>query len=117
MSRLLVITRPELESGFHLAGVEAFAPTDLESVQELVLSWLETKETGLLAIDDGWVSLMETNILKNLEESTNLLFIAIPGGPALGAEASRHYQIAEMIRRAIGFHITFKSDEEQEVIC
>ena len=113
MSRLLVITRPELEPGFHLAGVEAFAPPDVESVQELVLSWLENKETGLLAIDDGWLSLMENNILTNLENSAYLLFIAIPGGPAMGAEASRQYQIAEMIRRALGFHITFKSDDEQ----
>jgi len=110
MSRLFVVTRPELVSGFHLAGVDAYGPVDVESAQEMIASWLESSETGLLAIDDGWLSLMEGNIVKNLEESPNLLYIAIPGGPALGTESSRQHRIAEMIRRAIGFHITFKGD-------
>ncbi len=113
MSHLLVITRPELAPGFHLAGVAAYAPSDVETAQEVVLSILESKDIGLLAIDDGWLSLMDANIVKNLEEATNLLFIAIPGGPALGAEASRQYRIAEMIRRAIGYHITFKGEDGQ----
>jgi vacuolar-type H+-ATPase subunit F/Vma7 len=110
MSRLFVLTRPELVSGFHLAGVDAYAPADVESAQDMITSWLESRETGLLAIDDGWLSLMEPLIVKNLEESPNLLYITIPGGPALGREASRQYRIAEMIRRAIGFHITFKGE-------
>jgi len=32
----------------------------------------------------------------------------------LGPEASRRHRIAEMIRRAIGFHITFKGEEAEE---
>jgi vacuolar-type H+-ATPase subunit F/Vma7 len=113
MSRLLVVTRPELVSGFHLAGVNAYGPADIESAQEMIAFWLQSGESGLLAIDDGWLSMLDVAMVKELEESPNLLYIAIPGGPALGLEASRQYRIAEMIRRAIGFHITFK-DESKE---
>lgn len=113
MSRLFVVTRPELVSGFQLAGVDAYGPADVETAQEMIASWLEAGETGLLAIDDGLLSLMETDFIKCLEESPNLLYIAIPGGPALGLEASRQHRIAEMIRRAIGFHITFKGEERE----
>jgi vacuolar-type H+-ATPase subunit F/Vma7 len=38
MSSLLVVTRPALVTGFHLAGVEAFGVDDVESAQELIKS-------------------------------------------------------------------------------
>jgi hypothetical protein len=47
-----------------------------------------------------------------MESTGKIPYLAIPGGAPLGQEASRKYQIAEMIRRAIGFHITFKGEEE-----
>lgn len=111
MSRLIVITHPELVPGFQLAGVDAYGPADVETTQEMITSWLEAGETGLLAIDNGLISLIATDVVKSLEESPYMLYIAIPGGPELSLEASRQYQIAEMIRRAIGFHITFKGEE------
>ena len=111
MSRLLVITRPSLVHGFHLAGVEAFSAEDVETAQELIESWLEAGEAGLLAIDDGLLAHMDPILLKRLESSENLPMLAIPSGKPIGPEVSRRYRITEMIRRAIGFHITFKSEE------
>ncbi len=111
MSRLLVITRPTLVSGFQLAGVDAYGAEDVETAQELISGWLEAGEVGLLAIDDGLLARMDPLILKHLETSDRLPYLAIPGGEPLGPEASRKHRIAEMIRRAIGFHITFKGEE------
>lgn len=113
MSRLFMVTRPELVTGFQLAGVDAYGPADIESAQELIAAWLEAGETGLLAIDDGLLALMDLEFIKRLEDSPDLLYVAIPSGPALGPEASRQHRIAEMIRRAIGFHITFKGEENE----
>lgn len=111
MSRLLVITRPSLVHGFHLAGVEAFSAEDVETAQEIIESWLEGGEAGLLAIDDGLLDHMDPILLQRLESSENLPVLAIPGGEPIGPEVSRRYRITEMIRRAIGFHITFKGEE------
>lgn len=113
MSRLLVITRPSLVYGFQLAGVEAFSAEDVETAQELIESWLEAGEAGLLAIDDGLLAHLDPVLLKRLESSENLPVLAIPGGEPMGAEVSRRHRIAEMIRRAIGFHITFKGEEAE----
>jgi V/A-type H+-transporting ATPase subunit F len=113
MSRLLVITRPNLVDGFRLAGVEAFAAEDVETVQDLIESWVEAGETGLLAIDDGFLEHINPVVMKRLEATEQLDYLAIPGGKPLGLEASRRQRLAQQIRRAIGFHITFKGEESQ----
>jgi vacuolar-type H+-ATPase subunit F/Vma7 len=108
MSRLLIITRPSLVAGFHLAGIEAWAAEDVETAQELVCSWLDSDEVNLLAIDDGLLERMDPDLVKRLDASLSLSYLAIPGGQPLGPEASRWHRIAELIRHAVGFHITFK---------
>lgn len=112
MSQLFVITRPGLVPGFQLAGVDAHGVEDVETAQELIEKWMIAGEVGLLAIDDGLLAHMDATFLQRLASSENLLFLAIPGGGALGPEASQRHRIATLIRRAIGFHITFKGEEE-----
>jgi vacuolar-type H+-ATPase subunit F/Vma7 len=112
-SKLLVITRPELVPGFQLAGVDAFGAADIDAAQEMIEIWWQTGERGLLAIDDGLLEKFPSDFIKRLEANSNIPYIAIPGGKPLGPEASRRYRIAEMIRRVIGFHITFKGEEKE----
>ena len=113
MSRLLILTRPSLVPGFRLAGVETFGVEDVETAQELIEGWLEAGEVGLLAIDDGLLARMDPALIKRLEAAEGLPYLAIPGGQPLGPLASRRYRIAEMIRRAIGFQITFRGEETE----
>jgi len=114
MSQLFIVTRPSLVNGFHLAGVDAYGVEDIESAQELIDKWLNAGEVGLLAIDDGLLAHMEAAFLRRLNEYEHLPYLAIPGGQPLGPEASRRHRIAALIRRAIGFHITFKGDKEED---
>lgn len=114
MSQLFVVTRPALVPGFQLAGVDAHGVDDVETAQELIDNWITAGEVGLLAIDDGLLAHMEAPFLKRLSTCEGLPFLAIPGGQPLGPEASQKNRIASLIRRAIGFHITFKGEEESE---
>lgn len=111
MSRLLIITRPAYVPGFRLAGVDVFGAEDVEMAEELIREWLRAGETGLLAIDEGILERMDPGVIKQLRVAEQLPYLAIPGGEPLGPEASRRARIASMIRRAIGFHITFKGQE------
>jgi len=113
MSQLFIVTRPSLVTGFRLAGVDAYGAEDVESAQELIGKWLKDGEVGLLAIDDGLLAHMNTAFLRRLDAYENLPYLAIPGGQPLGPEASRRHRIAALIRRAIGFHITFRGEEEE----
>ncbi len=107
MSRLLVITRPDLVLGFQLAGVDAFAAEDGEAAGVLVAEWLDAREAGLLAIDERLLSSLKHGVRERLESSDHLLYLAIPSGERVSERRSRQQQIAQMIRRAIGVHITF----------
>lgn len=113
MSRLIVLTRPDLVSGFQLAGVDAYGAEDVETAQEMIEAWWKAGETGLLAIDDGLLEKMDSIFVKRMDAFETIFYVAIPAGESLGPEASRRYRMAEMIRRAIGFHITFKGEESE----
>jgi vacuolar-type H+-ATPase subunit F/Vma7 len=112
MSHLYVVTRPSLVPGFQLAGVDAHGVEDVETAQELIEKWMTAGEVGLLAIDDGLLMHMNAGFLQRLASSEKLPYLAIPGGEPLGPEVSQRQRIAALIRRAIGFHITFKGEEE-----
>lgn len=114
MSRLVILTRSELVPGFQLAGVDVFAADDIEGAEDLIEHWLEAGEVGLLAIDDGILERLNPSLLLRMESTEQMPYIPIPGGRPLGPEAARRHRIAEMIRRAIGFHITFKGEEIEE---
>lgn len=107
MSRLLVLTRNSLVPGFQLAGVDAYGAEDYETAQEMIATWIDGGETGLLAIDDGLFEHLEPAIQRRMDAYDQMPYLVIPGGSAMGAEASRRQRIALTIQRAIGFHITF----------
>lgn len=113
MSRLLIVTRPALLPGFRLAGVDAYAAEDVETAEEYIKTWLDSGEVGLLAIDDGLIAHMDRALLGRLAAADHLPYLMIPGGGPLGPGVSRRHRIAEMIRKAIGFHITFKGEERE----
>jgi len=101
MSRLIVLTRPELLAGFQLAGVDVYSAEDVEGAQELVEQWLKAGEAGLLAIDDGLLERMEPALIHRLDAPGQLPYLPIPGGQPLGPEASRKHRIAELISPTI----------------
>ena len=92
--------------------MDAHSAEDAETAQELIAKWLDTGETGLIALDDGLLEHLDENFLKRLSASERLLYLPIPGGKPLGPEASQRHRITALIRKAIGFHITFKGEEE-----
>ena len=112
MSRLLVITRPPLLPGFELARVDAFAVEDVDTAEELIEELLASEETGLLAIDEDIFAHIDPALTRRLDAADHLPYLPIPGGQPLGPEFTRKYRLAEMIRRAIGFHVVFKGEEE-----
>ena len=113
MSRLLIITRPEVVTGFQLSGVEAYGVKDVESAEELISSWLDAGETGLLAIDNDVFLRMDAGLVRRLQAAENLFYLAIPSGTSSEQVTSRQDYLTEMIRQAIGFHITFKGEESE----
>lgn len=114
MSRLIVITRPALQTGFLLAGVDAYPAEDVETVEEIIERLIAGGEVELLAIDNGLLNRMDPGFLSKVRSAEKIYMIAIPGGEPLGPEASRRYRIAEIARRVIGFSAVFREEREEE---
>lgn len=114
MNRLMVITRPELVDGFSLAGVEAWAAEDVHSAAQRIQDCLDLGEDCLLAVDEAFLQKMEPSILRQLENDNHVLCIAIPGSEGLAEAVYQRNRIAELTRRAIGFHSIFKTEPVEE---
>lgn len=111
MSRLLIVTRPSLVPGFQLAGVEAFAASNATEAQQLIAKWLDAGEVGLLAVDEAFLASFDPGFLQRLSAAGQLPHIALPDDRSTGAELSGRSRIARILRRAIGFHITFQGEQ------
>lgn len=113
MSHLVVLVRPELATGFQLAGVETHPARDIETAEALLKSWLNQEQAGLLAIDAGLLNHLNAGLLRRLENSARLRHIPIPGGQDLGRDIARRHRIAELLHRAVGFHIAFAGEKAE----
>jgi len=113
VSRLWVIVRHSLETGFQLAGVETYGAEDVETAEELINAWLDEGETGLLAIEDNLMANMDRAIIRRLDASGNQFNVTIPGDGSEGQAVTRSARIASMIRRSVGVRITFRHEKNE----
>ncbi len=108
MGRLMVITTPDLAPGFELAGVETFAVETVDQAESLLDQLLSGDEASLIVVRQGLLEAMGTRLQRQVSRSYRPVVIAIPGGiPTIASSGRRQRYISELIRRAIGFRITF----------
>jgi V/A-type H+-transporting ATPase subunit F len=111
VSRLLIVTRPSLADGFRLAGVEAYAAASAVAAQKLIAGWIEAGESGLLAVDTELLEGLPPAFRRRLDAAVQLPYVALPVGQAPGQEGAVRQQMAEWIRRTVGYHITFRGEQ------
>jgi vacuolar-type H+-ATPase subunit F/Vma7 len=112
MGRLVVITTPEVAPGFRLAGVETFAVESGAAAEALLREFLAQGEASLIAVRQELLQALDLRLRRQIETSYRPVVLAIPGGLSTPAGERRHY-LAEIIRYAIGFHITFGNEQQE----
>jgi vacuolar-type H+-ATPase subunit F/Vma7 len=110
VSRLLIVTRPALADGFRLAGVEAHAAASADAAQKLIGGWIEAGESGLLAVDEALLAGLTPTFRRRLAAAGQLPCLALPAGQAAGQDGGIRQQMEELIRRTVGYHITFRGE-------
>jgi vacuolar-type H+-ATPase subunit F/Vma7 len=110
MSRLLIVTKPGLVTGFQLAGVDAFVAQTSNEAQKLIDTWLDAGEAGLLAIDEQLLAGFDDAFRQRLTAAEQLPHLALPGGNPGDIKAAGRRHIAALLRQALGFHITFRGE-------
>jgi vacuolar-type H+-ATPase subunit F/Vma7 len=112
MSRLIVIADQESALGFELTGVQVIRAYDLESAEKLLLELTADADVGLIAVSSGLIEKLDDSTRRRVESSYKPVVVSLPtGGPVMGFASRREY-LASLIRRAIGFQITFPGEEQ-----
>jgi vacuolar-type H+-ATPase subunit F/Vma7 len=111
MAKLAVITDPTLAPGFRLAGVEVHVTSTVEEAKQRIFALMREGEMGIIAINASYLSAFDEPTRRRMEESSGPVVVALPAGMAVAAEERRSRLIAELVRRAIGFRITFRGEE------
>jgi vacuolar-type H+-ATPase subunit F/Vma7 len=112
MGRLMVITSPDLAAGFQLAGVETFAVETVEEAETVLQKLLTGGEASLIVVRRALLQAMDVHLQRQVEASYQPIVVAIPGAMPTLTRGERRRHIAELIRRAIGFHITFEGEPQ-----
>lgn len=108
MAKIAVITQPAPAAGFALAGVDSYSAATQAEAKKLLLTLLEDSEVGVVAIDAAYLKALDQSTRKRASESQMPVVVALPSGVPTEEGERPSEQIAEMIRRAIGFRISFK---------
>ncbi len=103
----MVITTPDLAPGFQLAGVETFAVEDVGEAETTLRRLLATGEASLIVVRRALWQALDIRLQRQVETSYQPLVMAIPGALPSLSRPERRRHITELIRRAIGFQITF----------
>ncbi|HYM00303.1 MAG TPA: V-type ATP synthase subunit F [Blastocatellia bacterium] len=116
MPRLVIIPEPELAPGFRLAGVEVFTPTDYEGTRAKLLDLIGDESVGLIAVSGAILERLDPETRRKVDSNYKPVVVSLPAATLGAGLLSRRDHLMSMIRRAIGFHITFAGEEQEKSI-
>ena len=106
MSRLIVLTTPELAVGYRLAGVatvEVASPAEAEAQLEELLD----SENGVIAIHAPYFHALGRTLRRRLDALRTPLVVPLPAGLTDDQAEARRERLLRMLRQAVGYEITF----------
>lgn len=108
MYRLVVLTDADSADGFRLAGVDVEVIGSEDQVTERLNRLLDDDETGIIAINERMVAMIDERTQRKIDSIYRPLVIALPLREVLEVGEDHSAHLARLIRRAIGFDITLR---------
>lgn len=102
MYRFMVFTDPESAAGFRMTGVDVIVASSLEEARTLLPSLLLKDDTGIVAVNEDFISTIDEKLMEKIEKTYRPIIIPIPSG-APGVERTSY--IERLLKRAIGYNI------------
>ncbi|MGH3756242.1 V-type ATP synthase subunit F [Actinophytocola sp.] len=106
MSRLLVLTTPDLAVGYRLGGAST---VEVESAEQAAaaLEELLADEDGVIAVHAPYFEALPRPLRRRLDSLRVPLVVPLPAGTATEPAGDRRQRLLELLRQAIGYEITF----------
>jgi vacuolar-type H+-ATPase subunit F/Vma7 len=113
MGRLIVLTTPELEVGYRLAGVATVTVGSSAEAGQALQELLDTQADDVIAVHEPFFHDLERPLRRRLEMLTSPLVVAMPGGRDADVEAERRARLLRMLWQAVGYEMTFDRGENE----
>ena len=108
MGRLIVLTTPELEPGYRLAGVSTRAIGSVGEASKALQELLDSGGEGdVVAVHEPFFIELDAPLRRRIGSLSSPLVVALPGGEGAHAEAERRAQHLRILWEAVGYEITF----------
>ena len=108
MFKVVVLTDPETAPGFRLAGVDVREVKDADEAKQEITNLLDDDDTGILAVNEGYLSAVDDRIKKRIEATYRPIVVSLPIKETLGAIGERRAFLARLVHRAVGFDVTLR---------
>jgi len=113
MARLLVLTTPELATGYRLSGVAtATVPTARDAAQLLGELLGSGTERGIVAVHEPHLEALEPELRRRVEASEHPLVVALPAGEVQAGPSERRARLLAMLAQTVGFRMSFRPGED-----
>lgn len=111
MARLIVLTTEEQAAGFRLAGATTEVAPTADRALEIVRAIEASGEGAVIAIHESLLAGMDPDSRRRLEGSVDPVVVSLPAGRAGDHVSERRARLTEVLRRAVGYRITFPGEE------
>lgn len=108
MSKILIITYPDISLGFRLSGIEIKEAKEGEDITPILNDIIKTGEYGLLVVEEKFLAKVDEGILKRIRKTGIPVIVPIDTPKSWQAEAEMESYITKLIRRAIGYQVKIK---------
>jgi vacuolar-type H+-ATPase subunit F/Vma7 len=113
MAQLTVITTPDLAPGFRLTGARVLAAEDSRDAERLLRQELKEERSGIIALIEPFYHALPGDLLHRIQTEYEPLVVPLPDGLPGHGQVARRQRLTEMMRRVIGFSISFRGQEEK----
>jgi vacuolar-type H+-ATPase subunit F/Vma7 len=100
----VIVTDPVNASGFRLTGFEVIEATP-KTIREEIFAQIAKTDVGILAVNEDLLKSLDTVMVRKLEGSDIPLVVPFPAFRSWEIPTVGEGYIAQLIRRAIGYHI------------
>jgi vacuolar-type H+-ATPase subunit F/Vma7 len=108
MGRLIVMTTPELQIGYRLAGVATHASGSTDEAAKALRELLDAGAKGdVIAVHEPFFNELDSRLRRRIDSLVSPLVVALPGGDESGAEGERRARLLRILLQAVGYEITF----------
>ena len=111
VARLRIVAPPELAAGFQLGGATVHAVESARQAADMVEALVSEGERGVIGVYGPWFEAFDRARREQLQSSVAPVVVAVPSGLRFESDSDRRARLAELLQRAVGYHITFEERE------